>query len=347
MSGHGIRIRHAKPLAHLISQRSQAHARTHASFPAASNDQNTAAARTLIDTLIPRSRFASSVFTTPSLLFFRLFFQATSFENCDVPLPQTTPHVTFRESLWKIWSAVKISTSSKRMQTNLVYDLDSTFEISSKTPTEHWCTILRSGQYGIAPTSTILSMTWVKSLSAPLSHEFLQFVIECPRSGQQYRLITERDTDGDWAYFIASASLDTSQDRNAITQLRQYDYQHDVPLPLLSASWSRLPISRRPTLLQLTATCEEISKLSPGYNFMRQHCWWYAEKLFERMLGQSPPDTSPTTSSTARPELKHWPWGVYRYSYIVLGKRLLRRDALIEQAKKFRKDMDQDGRLHW
>lgn len=45
--------------------------------------------------------------------------------------------------------------------------------------------------------------------------------------------------------------------------------------------------------------------------------------------------------------LKQWPWASYRYSYIVVGKKIFKRDVLLREAGKFREAMDQDGQLHW
>lgn len=320
--------------------------RTHTTNAPANDNRNARAARHVIDSLLPRSRFASSVFTTPLLLFFRLFYQATSFESYDAPPFPATPRVTVCELLGKLRSAVQTKTSRKSDLTYTEDKWNGELDISSKVPVESWYDLLQNRRHAISPASRVISMTWIKSLSAPLSHEFVQFVVECRDTHKRYRLITERDTDGDWAYFIASSSTTATNDA-AIKVLRQYDYQHDLPLPLLSVSWARLPRSKQPTLIQLASTCEGTRKLWPEYNFMRQHCWWYAEKLFEQMLGQSPSDASVVDSDKSGPELKQWPGGIYRYSYIVLGKRMLRRDGLIVQARRFRKDMDEDDQIRW
>jgi hypothetical protein len=229
--------------------------------------------------------------------------------------------------------------------------INGVIDLASKTSTDAWHSLLQSKQYPVKPTATLQSMTWVKSLSAPLSHEYLQFVIDCNDSGKRYRLIAERDTDGDWAYFIASSGIcESSVMSNKISRLRLYDYQHDLPLPLLSVSWSRLPAQKRPTIAQLATVLAQTSQLCPEYNVMREHCWWYAEAVFEQMFASSSnklPPAAPGPSEHAQPDLKHWPAGAYRYSYILLGKRMLRRNVLIEQAKVFREEMDRDGQLRW
>ena len=187
-------------------------------------------------------------------------------------------------------------------------------------------------------------MTWVKSLSAPLSHEYLQFVIGCSSTKKRHRLIAERDTDGDWVYLIAS-----SGDREII-QHRPYDYQHDLPLPLLSVHWSYMPSSERPRIADLAAVLAHTSQLSPGYNVMKEHCWWYAEMVFEQMCAShlnGLPRAAPGRPEHAQPDLMHWPSASYRYSYIVLDERWLKRNILVEQAKWFRNEMDKGGILRW
>jgi hypothetical protein len=311
-------------------------------------------ARSLIDNALPRSRFGSSIFTTPLLLFFRLFYQATRFDNDYVLSPLSASHATIRGLYLKVSPALSRSKSGGPAESLVNFETDGVSDMTSKTSTDIWHSLLQSEDYPIQPNSTLQSMTWVKSLSAPLSHEYLQFVIVCSESGKRYRLVTERDTDGDWAYFIASSEdYEPSQLSGKITQLRQYDYQHDLPLPLLSVSWSRLPHWQRPTAAQLAIVLEQTSKQNPRYNVMREHCWWYAEAVFERIFGSSSnklPSVGQRESARTeygQPCLQHWPAGAYRYSYIVLGKRVLRREFLIEQAKVFRKEMDQDGHLRW
>ena len=311
-------------------------------------------ARSLVDDVLPRSRFGSSIFTTPLLLFFRLFYQAASFDNDTAPLATSAPRRTIRRLYRKASAALSKSKSAGTIESLDIFKPNGSFDLASKTSTDVWHSLLQSEEHPISPNSTLQSMTWVKSLSAPLSHEYLQFVIVCSESGKRYRLVTERDTDGDWAYFIASSeACETSQLSGKITQLRQYDYQHDLPLPLLSVSWSQLLHRQRPTAAQLAVVLEQTSKHNPRYNVTREHCWWYAEAVFEQMF-ESSSNKLPSVgqSESARTEhgqpcLQHWPAGAYRYSYVVLGKRVMRRELLIEQARSFRKAMDQNGHLQW
>ena len=311
-------------------------------------------ARSLIDDVLPRSRFGSSIFTTPLLLFFRLFYQATSFDSETAPSAISAPRRTIRRLYRKASAALRKSKSAGPTDSLDIFKSNGNPDLVSKASTDAWHSLLESEEHPISPNSTLQSMTWVKSLSAPLSHEYLQFVIVCSESGKRYRLVTERDADGDWAYFIASSeTCGTSQLSGKITQLRQYDYQHDLPLPLLSVSWSRLLHRERPTAAQLAIVLEHTSKHNPGYNVTREHCWWYAEAVFEQMFESSSNklrsvgQRESACTEYGQPCLRHWPAGAYRYSYVVLGKRVMRRELLIEQARSFRKAMDQDGHLRW
>lgn len=294
----------------------------------------------LVDKIVPRNRFGSSIFPTPLLLVLRLFYQASPFDVACLPSAISSPRAAFRNLVTRFpWRSSVVNP-----QESLETLPPETLDITSKIAAERWHPVISSGRYPLASASTIVSMTWVKSLSAPLSHEYLQFIVECRASRQHYRAITERDTDGDWVYIIAGSSSGATHSSGSIDQLRSYDYQHDLPLPLLSASWSNVPIAERPTILELAAKLQDISQRSPIYNLMREHCWWYAEAVFELMVAHTIRGDSWGSSI---PVLKHWPFGIYRYSYIVLGKRYLRRNVLLQQAKSFKKDMDRNGRLNW
>lgn len=297
-----------------------------------------------MDRVVPRSRFGSSIFSTPLLLVFRLFYQATYFDSSRIPSAIRSPRVVFGNlgSLLP-WRSSE-DKSREGIKTPFPGKSTEILQLASKISADQWHRFVSNGRYPLAKTSRLVSMTWVKSLSAPLSHEYLQFIAEDEDSGEHYRLVTERDTDGDWVYIIASSPHKKTSSTCSITQHRPYDYQHDLPLPLLSASWADSMKSERPTINDLASTLQDISGRSRSYNIMREHCWWYAEAVFERMVANtvSAPD-NPITG----PVMKHWPWSAYRYSYIVLGKRYLRRDVLIRQAKAFKQEMNIGGLLKW
>lgn len=304
--------------------------------------QSGVSARKLIDEILPRSKFGRSIFTTPLLLILRLFYQATSFEYSQDP-PQ---RYTARNSIWKLYRKASTAlTPDHAIEGTLGVGDNDVANYAPKIPTNAWPLLLQTVSCPVSPTSTVRSMTWVKSLSAPLSHEYLQFVVECSESGKCFRMIAERDTDGDWAYLIAS-----STPNETIMQLRPYDYQHDLPLPLLSVSWSHLSPSEWPTMSYLASVIAQTSQLYPEYNVMREHCWWYAELVFEQMYASTPnassdPITKPTNPGQSY--LRHWPSALYRYSYIVLDSRWLKRSILVDRAKAFKEAMDEDGQLRW
>jgi hypothetical protein len=302
-----------------------------------------------LDQFLPRSRFGRSIFSTPLLLIFRLFYQATVFDHGHIPSTDSSSHGT----KWKLFpeTSSKVDASLWGHSTGTLRGCSkkSTIDLSTKIETEDWPSLLQSESCPINPDSALESMTWVKSLSAPLSHEYLQFVICCNKTKRRNRFVAERDTDGDFAYLIASSDNFETSDHKII-QHRPYDYQHDLPLPLLSANWCNIPLSERPTITDLAEVLTRTSQLCPAYNVMREHCWWYAELVFEQML-VSHLDRLPLSGSGrsggTQPDLRHWPSASYRYSYIVLDDRWLKRDTLVEQAKLFRAEMDKDGQLRW
>lgn len=305
-----------------------------------------AKAQSFINQVIPRSRYGRSAFTTPLLLLIRLFYQATSFDDYHLPKTVSAPRSIIRTWYWKASTLLTKSKSDDSAEPLIGDTADGLPELSSKIPTGTWPTLLQNNPHLVSPASTVQSMTWIKSLSAPLSHEYLQFVLECPESRKRFRLIAERDTDGDWAYLIASST----GSNETIAELRPYDYQHDLPLPLLSVSWFHLPLSERPNMDHLASVLAQTSQLCPEYNVMREHCWWYAELVFEQMFAWTPntgPGAMSKPTTPGKPELKHWPSALYRYSYVVLDNRWLKRSILVDRAKAFRAEMDRSDRLRW
>ena len=221
-------------------------------------------------------------------------------------------------------------------------------------------------------------MTWVKALASPLSHEYIQFILLDPLNGSRCRLITDRQEDGDWVHIVGGPGWDASaiysspfppqpppppptsfphlnhhqpaaNDVKDGNENASYDAfgHHTLPLPLLSLTFA--PKAGRPTtLLDFAAIPAQVTAREPRYRLIREHCWWYAEAVFDaaRMLGRqhqnspfrSPTPATPTTIRESSPHLKEWDYAGYRYSFVVRLHtwKPLRRELLVKCARDFR-----------
>ncbi|KAK5169374.1 uncharacterized protein LTR77_005349 [Saxophila tyrrhenica] len=295
----------------------------------------------IIDRIIPRERFGSSIFSTPVLLLLRLFYDAAPFRYIDVwhTHQANRPRDISQSSL----ARVKISLEEASKTNGGVPE---TANGGLRVSTQSWATCLLCGLYPIGSEYRLRSLTWTKSLSAPLSHEFLQFVLEDADAGHAIRLIAERDTYGDWVSIRSSSILDSAGRRISGARSRgvETDEQHDLPLPLLSLSWCHLPAASRPTAGNFASIMGHVTRRWPKYNLSRHHCWFFCEAVFEQMIMDC---VSSDDATDRQPRLTTWPGAAYRYSYVVMGRKVLKRAALVYQAQKFSSEMDQDGVLVW
>lgn len=300
--------------------------------PPLSESSNVARARTVVDRILPRERFGSSIFNTPLLLLLRLFYQARPFRPNILPTSSKSSWSdTFEISC--IIAGFKPAKQPSTRSDASPADTDTTFKAS----TESWRQYLLNSEYPIAPTSRLWSLTWIKSLSAPLSHEYIQFVLEDVDANRRHRLIVERDTYGDYVLICSRTASDSS--KMDVPSGPKADEQHDLPLPLLSLSWAHLAAQDRPTALELADVVAKVTQRSPRYNLSRTHCWWFCEAVFDGMVTHN--------QSPGSAVLKHWRWAAYRYSYIVVGKNVLRRVALIRHAQDFSAEMDRGQTMVW
>ncbi len=200
----------------------------------------------VLDLLLPRSRFGSSIFNTPLLLLFRLFYQARSFELPSDRAEAFSYEIHARPSA--SLSEARSDVFEWRHHHHHAQSLHRAVNLSSKITPSEWLASMSDDQASPYSSTTLRSLTWVKSLSAPLSHEFIQMILECETSGRRYRIIAERDTYGDSVHCLASTrhgSMTSGLTRADVALLNESDEQHKLPLPLLSLSWSPLATIRQ------------------------------------------------------------------------------------------------------
>ncbi|KAK3049457.1 hypothetical protein LTR09_009376 [Extremus antarcticus] len=302
--------------------------------PPLSSDSDLAKSWTIVDRLLPRERFGSSIFNTPLLLLLRLFYQATPFRcSTKSSLQSSTQSNTLQ---------VLTGNAANQLSTPSI-TLSEASDVALSVNTRSWRENLLDSHYPIVHTCTLRSLTWIKSLSAPLSHEYIQFVLEDVDANQAHRLIVERDTYGDFVSIRSKLGAGITKrgvgQKTCVVGVSKPDEQHDLPLPLLSLSWTHLSARDRPSALELADIVAEVTQRHPKYNLGRAHCWWFCEAVFENMAAYR--------QSSGAPVLKHWPWAAYRYSYMVVGKNVLKRAALVHQAVRFSAEMDRDEQMIW
>jgi hypothetical protein len=265
--------------------------------------------------LVPRTRFGSSVYNVPLLLALRFFYHASPFEAAtkaahDTKNEEQIAHFTSQGGLRNL-SPVPIDLSAAKIpappptprppippsNTNAI-----TSSFSTAAYLHH---LLSSPKLQHHP---LHSLTWTKSLSSPLSHEFLQFITSDPLTNLRSRHLTHRHADGGDTVLL-------NHDFASPSQLT------DLPLPLLSLTFS--DSESRPTALSLAHLLHAITRNSPRYSLLREMCWWHAETVFEAAHEQW------------GGRITEWEFAHLRYSFVVRGG-VLRRERLVKAAEGWR-----------
>ncbi|KIW17712.1 hypothetical protein PV08_04907 [Exophiala spinifera] len=253
--------------------------------------------------VLPRHRFGSSRFNTVVLLFLRLFYHAGPFETV---APTTT--------------AVPTQSSAPSAQAPNATDADEPsglgcvgqpegFNSYRKFSTQEWLRHLSNVPENLTDWK-VCSITWIKALASPFSHEFLQFVVQDVKSGQRTRLAAGREEDGDWVLVGWNwASGETPSDH------------YKLPLPLLSLEFDGH--EKMPSMHALADVLAATTRRRPHYRFRREMCWWYAETVLEEM------------SAKYGGSVTEWPWSRYRYSFVVKTS-FIRRHTLTQHAEAFK-----------
>lgn len=259
--------------------------------------------------LFPRHRFGSSRFNTVFLLLFRLFYHASSFEVAQTGYPKRLSLLV--PALLEPANEEKVSNQRQLISTN-GDDLPSIFKTFKRFSTREWLdTVLENPDK--FKNLKVTSITWVKALASPFSHEFTQFIVEDSVSGKRTRIAAGREENGDWVLVGWNwASGNTPSDH------------YNLPLPLLSVTFD--DPKQRPELRSLSHVLSSTTEKKPAYKFRREMCWWYAETVLEIMHEQF------------GGKVKEWEWSRYRYSFIVKTS-FIRRKVLTKHAELFKKQL--------
>lgn len=259
--------------------------------------------------LVPRHRFGASLFNTPLLLVLRFFYQACSFDLSKSRAGSRHIHPgKYQCQPDDVPLARKVASKTYELQKRP--NVPNVFAQSEVFSTTDWSDKL-SASLSIYQNHEVVSITWVKALASPLSHEFIQFVIEDMKNGARNRVIVDRYEDGDWVIVGWNwASKKIPFDR------------HSLPLPLVSLTYE--DAQSRPSVSSVANMLADVTARRPSYNIMKEMCWWYAEAVFE------------TAHTKFGGTLKEWKWARFRYSFIVRTS-VFPRETLASEAEQFEK----------
>lgn len=259
----------------------------------------------VIGSVVPLTSFNSSVYSTPVLLLLRLFYNAAALNSTYPPAKNVNGSTDLSHGF-----AMDLALSASGTET-----FGTTHTQRSKLPISAFDSqnqLSTTAFYELTTTFgpfKVISITWAKALSSPLSHEFIQCIVEDVQTRKRYRIVVERHEDGDWVHTGLSWKPDTDP-----------HYRLGMPLPLLSLIFEEGHC--QPLLSSFAKLLAEVTINSPKYNPMKEMCWWFAEVVFERAFTQF------------GGKVKQWDFASLRYSF-VFRTSLVRRNRLTEHARRF------------
>ena len=189
-------------------------------------------------------------------------------------------------------------------------DLSTPFVRYEIFSTMDWCKRLSTSP-SMYENYQVVSMTWVKALASPLSHEFIQFIIEDTTSRTRHRVVADRHENGDWVIVGWNWASKKSP-----------SVRHSLPLPLVSLTYD--DARSRPNVSSVAKMLADVTARRPYYNIMKEMCWWYAEAVFEAAY------------TKFGGTVNEWKWARLRYSFIVRTS-VLQRETLASEAEEFEK----------
>jgi hypothetical protein len=242
------------------------------------------------------------------LLILRLFYQASSFDlaSSSYGRVSTLKEAAADGSEWESDTMNYVGGHQQHRGSSLGF-----FSAYERLSTADWLKKVLV-QYEQFSTYKVVSMTWVKALASPFSHEFIQFIVEDSTTGQRTRIAVGREETGDWV--ICGWNWASG---------RSPSHHYTLPLPLLSLSFHE---SDRPNIGSVSHLFAKVTERRPEYSLAREMCWWYAETIFEAMY------------SRYGGSIKEWKWAKYRYSFIV-KTGILQRKVLTKHAEAFREQI--------
>ncbi|KAG9561378.1 hypothetical protein KCU71_g8376, partial [Aureobasidium melanogenum] len=160
----------------------------------------------------------------------------------------------------------------------------------------------------------VISMTLAKALRSPLSHEFVQFIVEDSSTGTRTRVFTDR---------IDSSPPDRVIVGRDWASPKNPSDQDDMPMPLMSLSFTNQPFP----VIQLAALMAAITEREPEYHFYSTMCWWYAMTVFKSAMMYAGDNC----------EVKEWKFAKYASSMVVWDGIITPREQMEMEAHAFKR----------
>lgn len=263
--------------------------------------------------LVPRSKFGSSLYNVPLLLALRLFYHASPFETASQPPAHPrNERDTARFTAQEVHLSATPPASDARRQSPALSQPPRSkpsphpSKPHTKLSTHDWLALLSTTPAPHRP-PRLISLTWTKALASPLSHEFIQFLVEDPQTGHRSRHLTDRHVDGGDAVHLNHEPSTPSS-------------HHRLPLPLLSLTF---PAASAPSLTDFATLLVCITSRKPAYSLLREMCWWHAEAVFEG------------AHANWGGRVREWEFAHLRYSFVVRTD-FIRREKLVSCAERWR-----------
>lgn len=256
--------------------------------------------------LVPRNKFGSSLYNVPLLLALRFFYHASPFEASAQSLSSGRNERDIARFTSQEVAASFVPVAFGHPHHHIQPGSDP-FRIHEKLSTTDWL-----ARISASPTTyahhRLISLTWTKALGSPLSHEFIQFILEDTCTGRRSRHLTHRHVDGGDSVLLG---FDW-------TSGKEPSQHHALPLPLLS-----LMFHDGPRVADFANALVEITNRKPEYSLLREMCWWHAEAVFE------------ACHERYGGRIKEWDFAHLRYSFVV-KTNVIKREKLVRHAEEFR-----------
>ncbi|KAF3040227.1 hypothetical protein E8E11_007542 [Didymella keratinophila] len=158
----------------------------------------------------------------------------------------------------------------------------------------------------------VVSLTWAKALASPLSHEFVQFIVEDERNGTRTRVFSDRIDKDEPDRVILGRDWSSANNPSD---------QKDMPMPLYSVTFD----GNRPRVADFAALLAAVTARAPAYHLYNTMCWWYAKSVFD--------------SAVARYGGQHRQWTFSRYAYtmVIWDYTVTPKYQMEDEARAFKK----------
>lgn len=177
--------------------------------------------------------------------------------------------------------------------------------------TQEWLDLLSSSRSNYDHCQ-VVSLTHGKALASPLSHEFIQFIVEDTHNGVRTRVFTDRQKQSPPDRVIVGNNW--ASDKNLSDQ-------KDLPMPLKSLTFQ----GKRPPVIALAEVLAAVTRRAPEYKYTSTMCWWYAGSVFE------------TARARFGGEIREWQFASWASQMVVWDYIVVPKVDMETEARQFKK----------